>query len=48
MSKKAMQDGSYIAMDACYFCGKPKDIILHKRFADISEINNKVINKEPC
>jgi len=48
MSKEAMEDGSYIAMTKCFYCGESKDILLHQRFKDISEVNGKVADKEPC
>jgi hypothetical protein len=48
MSKKAMEDGSFIAMDKCFFCNKDKNILLHTRFADISELHGKVTNYTPC
>ena len=48
MSKKAMEDGSFIAMNKCYYCGKEKDILLSQRFRDISHLHNKVSDMEPC
>ena len=48
MSKKAIEDGSYIALTKCFVCGEDSDILLHKRFKDISEVHGKAVNKEPC
>jgi len=43
-----VKDGSFIAMTRCFVCGEGNEILLHRRFKDISELNNKAISKEPC
>lgn len=42
------KEGSYVAMTRCYLCGGDKDIILHTRMKDISEVNGKVVDMSPC
>lgn len=39
---------NFVAMTRCYFCGKGKDILIHKNLRDISQVNNKVMDREPC
>jgi len=48
MSKKAIENGNFVALTKCFLCGESKDIILDRRFRDISEIHGKAIDKEPC
>jgi len=45
---KSLKDGSFIAMTCCFVCGEGKEILLHRRLRDISELNNRAISKEPC
>jgi hypothetical protein len=46
--KNALTDSSFIAMTRCFVCGGSNEILLHRRFKDIREFNDKVISKEPC
>lgn len=42
------QDNQYVALTKCFFCGEDNQIIMHRRFGDLSEIHGKIINMEPC
>jgi hypothetical protein len=46
--KNSLTDGSFIAMTRCFVCGEGNEILLHRRFKDIRELNDKVISKQPC
>ena len=37
-----------MAMNKCYYYGKSKDLLIHKRFGDLSAINGMVTDMEPC
>lgn len=43
-----MNYGNFVAMTSCFLCGEGKDILLHRRLRDISEVHNKVVDTEPC
>src|SRR6185503_11177954 len=39
----------FVAMPNCFFCNESKDeILLSRRLEDISALDNKVIDMEPC
>jgi hypothetical protein len=40
-------DKSYVGMSTCFWCGKPKEILLDRRFRD-SLPREACYNKEPC
>lgn len=42
------KDNQYVALTKCFFCGGDHQIILHRRFRDISEIHGKVFDMTPC
>lgn len=48
MGKKAREDGSYVALDKCYYCMEDKDVIFSTRLRDISSLHGSVTNMEPC
>lgn len=35
-------------MNKCFFCGGDKDVLINKNLKDISNINGKVTDQEPC
>lgn len=39
---------SYVARTKCFLCGEAADILLHRNLKDISELDGKVVSKEPC
>jgi hypothetical protein len=48
-NKPKANDGSYVAIPKCYFCGQDKNIILlSTKLQDISKAHGAVIDKEPC
>lgn len=47
--KKQSNDGSFVAIPKCYFCGQDKNMILmNTKLQDISKAHGAVIDKEPC
>lgn len=43
-----MSKENYVALTKCYYCGGDNQVVLHKRFGDVSELNGKVIDMTPC
>lgn len=49
MSKKALEEGKYVAIPRCFFCGQEKnEILISRRLSDISHMHHAVSDKEPC
>lgn len=48
MDEKAVREGKHVAMERCYYCGGDKSVILSTRLRNISHLDNKVIDMEPC
>lgn len=42
------KDNQFVALAKCFYCLEGGDLLLHKHFKDISEIDGKVIHMEPC
>ena len=39
---------NYVALTKCYFCGGDNEILLDRKFRDISKMHGKVVSMHPC
>lgn len=42
------RENKFVALTKCFFCGESGNILLDRRFRDISKLDGAVISTEPC